>query len=107
MRFMPLQMPHALTSHLSPTLLPVECTAKRSTSVVQSVPSVYGLAPRDYRHTLNPKSYIRNGWASNIINPDKTMHSGSAPSLSDIASASVSANVATETIVPEWKNIEN
>ena len=40
--------PHALISHLSPTLLPVEHRTKRSTSVVQTVPSVYGLAPRDY-----------------------------------------------------------
>ena len=52
-------------------------------------------------------SYIRNGWASNIVNPDKTMHSASVPLLSDVASTSISANEASETIVPEWKNIEN
>ena len=37
-------------------------------------------------------------WASNIINPDKTMHSASAPSLSDVASISISANEATEIV---------
>ena len=52
-------------------------------------------------------SYISNGWISNIIHPDKTMHSASAPSLSDIVSISISANDAAETIMPEWKNIEN
>ena len=49
-------------------------------------------------------SYIRNSWASDIINPDK-MHSASAPSLSEVASTS--ANEAAETIMPEWKNIKN
>ena len=52
-------------------------------------------------------SYIKNGWGSNRINPDKTMHSASAPSLSDVASTCISSNKAAETIVPEWKNIEN
>ena len=50
-RLTPLLMPDALMGHLSPTVLPVERTAKRSTSVVHTVPSVYGLAPRYYRHT--------------------------------------------------------
>ena len=55
---------------------------------------------------INSES-LRNGCASNIVNPDKTMHSASASSLSDVASTSISANEAAETIVPEWKNIEN
>ena len=38
----------ALTSHLSPTVLLVECRTKCSSAVVQTVPSVYSLAPRDY-----------------------------------------------------------
>ena len=59
-------------------------------------------------------SYIRNGWAGDIINPDKV----SAPSLSDVyyvnnssannpasANNAASANDAAETIVPEWKKI--
>ena len=120
MSFMPLQIPHALASHLSPTLISVERTAKCWASVVQTVPSVYGLAPRDYRHTslgsmrlltnyssmvINSEllcnscrmnSYIRNGWASNIINPDKTMHSASVPSLSGVTCTSISTNEAAE-----------
>ena len=54
---------------------------------------------------INP--YIRNGWASNRMNPDKTMHCASAPSLSDVASTYISANEGAETTVLEWKNIEN
>ena len=52
-------------------------------------------------------SYISNGWASDIINPDKTKHSASVNSFSDIASISVSTNEAVEIIVPRWKNIES
>ena len=58
--------------------------------------------------------YIRNGWAGDIINPDKTQESVSVPSLSDVycgnnsfANDAASANDATETIVSEWKKIEN
>ena len=52
-------------------------------------------------------SNIRNNWASNIVNPDKTMQSASEPSLSGVASTSISANEAAKTIMPKWKNIEN
>ena len=41
-------------------------------------------------------SYIGNRLANDIINPDKTMHSVSAPSLSDVTSTSISANEAPE-----------
>ena len=51
--------------------------------------------------------YIRNDWANNTINPDKTMHSASAASLNDVASRSTSVNEAAKTIVLEWKSIEN
>ena len=61
-------------------------------------------------------SYIRNGWAGDIINPNKV----SAPSLSnvyygnnssanDAASANngAFANDVAETIIPQWKKIKN
>ena len=51
--------------------------------------------------------YIRNGWASNIINPDETVHSAFVLSLSDITSTSTVANDVAETIAQELKNVEN
>ena len=63
--------------------------------------------PESLCNSCRVNSYIRNDRASDIINSDKTKLSASAPLLSDIASTSVSANEATKTIVPEWKNIEN
>ena len=44
---------------------------------------------------------------SDIINPDKTLHSSSASSLSCVPFTSISANEAAETIVAKWKDIEN
>ena len=59
------------------------------------------------RNSCRVNSYIRNGWASNIINPQKALHFAAAPLLSDVASTSISTNEAAETIVPKWKSIEN
>ena len=60
---------HAIISHLSPTLFLVERRTKRSASVVQTVPSVYGLAQRDYvllATVLTPISMSVLLYASNV-----------------------------------------
>ena len=60
---------HALISHLSPTIFLVERKTKRSASVVQTVPSVYGLAPQDYlllATVLTPISMSVLRYASNV-----------------------------------------
>ena len=55
-------------------------------------------------------SYIRNGWAGDISAPSLgDVYYGNNSSANHAASANnaASANDADETIIPEWKKIEN